>query len=172
VVFNPKIWIIPLLSVAFYSFYNWICGGGVRFYADGYTWQWIALITYSLFFAIQLIVFSHNKIGRLKGFVLTVFACTLSSMIYEIPFFILRGFNEVWLRLFFTGILFMILLVQTKYKPTWLLMPALSWLAFCYVIDFLNPIWGTGFWDTFIWLPRLAPIPLFLAIAYKMKRES
>ena len=166
---TPKIWVIPLLSLASYSFYNWLFLSNDRFYVDGYDWQWVALITYSLFFVVQLIVFSRNKIGNLQGFVLTVFACNLSSMIYEIPFFIMNGNNEIVSLLIFNTALFLCLLLQAKYRPDWLLLPALFWLSFCYVIDFLNPVWGSPFWFAFFWLPRLAPIPLFLVIALKIR---
>ena len=170
--FSPKIWAIPLLSLAVYSGYNWILLSNDRFYVDGYGWQWVALITYSLFFAVQLIIFSRNKIGNLKGFVLTVFACNLSSMIYEIPFFIINGNSEIVFLLILNSILYMVLLIQAKYKLNWFLIPAILWLSFCYVIDFLNPVWGSPFWFAFFWLPRLAPIPLFLLIALKVESKE
>ena len=169
ILFSPRFWVPPLLALILYSVYSWGVTSNDRFYIANYDWQYIAIITYALFFSIQLMIFYRNKIGNFTGFVLTVFACNLSSMIYEIPFFIINGNNEIVSLLILNYILYMALVYHAGYKPNWFLIPAILWLIFCYIIAFLNPVWGTSFWQTFFWFPRLAPIPLFLVIAAKIK---
>jgi len=168
-ILTPKIWIPVLITLTIYAIYNWIYSSNNDFFVGEFGWQWIAIITYAMFFSVQLLIFHKNKINNLTGWVLTVFGCNLTSILYEIPFYIN---NMVLVQLFLNGVLYLFLLFNIKYQLSWHLIPATVWLLACYVVDFLNPVWGTSFWQMFIWLPRLAPIPLFLVIALKIQSRT
>ena len=156
-VWLPLCLIIIVLCILGNVFY------GRYFTFQGYTWQYIAVLTYVGFFIFQYYFYSR-KYSKLLSFALSFFACYFTSLIYEMPFFLMQDSTFHFVIFYLNLIPYVYLLKDINYKPTRKLLPSLIILSLWYLFCFYNPNWNVPFWKYYYFIPRLTPFPLFISI--------
>lgn len=155
--FSWKVFVWPALVLVIYSFSQWRLNSLLNYncYILGYRWSWVAIITWSLLFITQLILYQQKQIDNVLSFVLSIYGVLLAQLVYEIPYYWQCG-QLIFLGETLIGLIFIALLLYIGWRPTH------------HLIIAVVPIilgWATLFnlsYHGLAWVPRLTTIPFFL----------
>ena len=156
----------PLVLAIFYSLSQWKLNSLLNYecYVFGYQWSWVAIITWSLLFLTQLILYQRKQVDNALSFVLSVYGVFLAQLIYEIPYYWQHSHNLIFVYETIIGLIFITLLFYVGWRPTpHLIIPS--------TLIFLG--WTTIFtlsYHGIAWLPRLTTIPLFLMFPFTLPK--
>lgn len=127
-----------------------------------YTWQYIPIIEYAIFFAVQLYLWQNRGIPNFHAWTLSFMGCYVTSQLYEVAWFIAYNNNDTLFYQVTQSALFVFLLFAVGWKPKKAQVIPLLFLVGFWVVAFFLP--NTN-WRELIWLPRFAPMPLIASIA-------
>lgn len=161
-IFNWKVWITFSFVVASLALFNWQFNTKRNFdtFVLGYDWQWGALFTWSIFFAIEMFLYKRKKIGSLNSFCLSFYGLFLASFLYEAPHGFPFEIKYTWV-IPIGLLMFIIILDDLKWKP-----PRFWVFSFIpmIILFLISPIPYN-----FYWIPRLTVYPIFLLIPFGCK---
>jgi len=158
--FSYKIWLFPSAAIIAGSVFFWcLSGDPYTAMTIGFSWSWVAIITHSLLFILQLFLYQRFR-SNLEAFILSFLGCKLGGFIYELPVFPLLNYpfqTYLYLPLMIAFITFgyLILYRKPKFCKTAIILSVLV-LASLYLFYFQIP------W----WMHRLFVFPLFLSLAH------
>ena len=158
--FSWKIWILPASAIISFSAISWhLSGSPFKTEITGFSWSWIAYITHSILFMLQLFFYQRSR-SNLESFILSFLGCYLGGLLHELPVFPLLHYpfqSYLHYPLIVAVVTFGYLLFYRK--------PKISKIGILFSVLLLAPFYLLYLKVPF-WLHRLVVFPLFLVLAY------